>query len=82
MRKIRNIIIRLSNNAESLIEDVDNNACEQLNSLINKHIGGKRINFTQRHNYQTRIEAEIVTFNSKNFLHTIQKRVTTKNTGS
>jgi len=29
MGEIRNIVYRLSNNAESLIEDVDNNPCEQ-----------------------------------------------------
>jgi len=81
MGEIRKIVYRLSNNAESLIEDVDNNPCEQLNSLINKYIGGKRINFTQSHNYQTRIEAAVVAFNSKNYLRTIQKKITTKSPG-
>lgn len=81
MGEIRKIVYRLSNNAESLIEDVDNNPCEQLNSLINKYIGGKRINFTQSHNYQTRIEAAVVAFNSKNYLRTLQKKITTKSPG-
>ncbi|CAI6374568.1 unnamed protein product [Macrosiphum euphorbiae] len=81
MGEIRNIVYRLSNNAESLIEDVDNNPCEQLNSLINQHIGGKRINFTQSHNYKTRIEAAVVAFNSKNYLRTLQKKITTKTPG-
>lgn len=82
MAEIISIVYRLSINAESLIEDIDNNPCEQLNSLINKHIGGKRINFTQSHNYQTRIEAAVVAFNSNNYLRTIQKNITTKSPGS
>lgn len=81
MTEIKNIVFRLSNNAESLIEDVDNNPCEQLNSLINKHIGGKRINFTQSHNYKTRIEAAVVAFNSKNYLRTVQKKILCKSPG-
>lgn len=50
MTEIRNIGYRLVINCDSLIEDVDNNPCEQFNSLINKHIGGKRINVTQSNN--------------------------------
>ena len=45
MAEIRNIIYRLSVNADNLIENVDKNSCEQFNSLINKHIGGKEIYF-------------------------------------
>lgn len=81
MDEIKNIVLRLTNNADSLIENVDNNPCEQFNSLINKHIGGKRINFTQSHNYQTRIEAAVVAFNSKNYVRTINKKITTKSPG-
>lgn len=81
MAEIKNIVLRLTNNAESLIENVDNNPCEQFNSLINKHIGGKKINFTQSHNYQTRIEAAVIAFNTKNYLHTIKKNITTKSPG-
>jgi len=81
MGHIRNIVYRLSVNADSLIENVDNNPCEQLNSLINKHVGGKRINFTQKNNYTTRVEAAVVAFNSKNYLSTLQKKITTKSPG-
>lgn len=81
MAEIKNIVLRLKNNAESLIENVDNNPCEQFNSLINKYIGGKRINFTQSHNYQTRIEAAVIAFNSKNYIRTIKKKITTKSPG-
>ncbi|CAI6355909.1 unnamed protein product [Macrosiphum euphorbiae] len=61
MAEIRKIVYRLAANTESLIENTDNNPCEQFNSLINKHIGGKRINFTQGNNYKTRVEAAVVT---------------------
>lgn len=81
MIHIRNLVYRLSVNADSLIENVDNNLCEQLNSLINKHIGGKRINFTQKNNYRTRVEAAVVAFNSKNFLRSVQKKIVFKSPG-
>lgn len=74
MAEIRNIIYRLSVNADSLIENVDNNPCEQFNSLINKRVGGKRINFTQKNNYKTSVEAAVIEFNSKNYLRTLQKK--------
>lgn len=75
MVHIRNMAHRLFINADSLIENVDNNLCEQLNSLINKHIGGKRINYTQKNNYTTRVEAAVVAFNSKNYLRSVQKKM-------
>lgn len=81
MREINNVISRLVNNASSLYEDVDNNLCEQFNSLINKHIGGKRINFSQRHNYKTRVEAAVISFNSKTYLREVHKKITTKSPG-
>lgn len=74
MTEIRNIIYRLVINADSLIGNVDNNPCEQFNSLINKHIGGKRINFTQSNNYQTCVQAAIVAYNSKDYIKTINNK--------
>ncbi|XP_022166128.1 uncharacterized protein LOC111030767 isoform X3 [Myzus persicae] len=75
MREIKYIISRLVNNASSLIEDVTNNLCEQFNSVINKHIGGKRINFSQGRNFETRIEAAVIAYNSKKYLRTIHKKM-------
>lgn len=48
MTSINNFVYRLLTHADSLIENVDNNPCEQLNSVINKHVGGKRINYRQK----------------------------------
>lgn len=82
MKEIKNIFFRLANNAYSLIQDVDNNICEQFNSLINKYLGGKRINFTQRNTYTTRVEAAIVSFNSKEYLRRIHKKMMFKSPGN
>lgn len=67
---------RLSNNANSLILDVDNNACEQFNSVINKFLGGKRINFSQKSSYSTRVQAAVVSYNSEEYLRAVKKHVT------
>jgi len=81
-REINIIISRLSKNADSLILDVDNNICEQLNSTINKFLGGKRINFTQKSSYTTRVNAAVISFNSKEYLRAIKKHVTNTSPGN
>ncbi|KAE9543065.1 hypothetical protein AGLY_002976 [Aphis glycines] len=78
MAEIRKIVYRLAANTESLIENTDNNPCEQFNSLINKHIGGKRINYTQGNNYKTRVEAAVVAYNSHNYIRAVQKTIISK----
>lgn len=75
MRELQNIMARLTINAESLIENQSNNLCEQFNSLINKHIAGKRINFRGRRSYNSRVEAAVISFNSKHFLRKIHKKI-------
>lgn len=82
MTEINNIVNRLVINSSSLIVDVDNNICEQFNSLINKYIGGKRINLSQRNTYNTRIEAAVVAFNSKQYLRAINTHITKKSPGT
>jgi hypothetical protein len=74
MRELQNIMSRLTINAESLIENKTNNLCEQFNSIINKHIAGKRINFCGRRSYNTRVEAAVISFNSKQLLRKIHKK--------
>lgn len=81
MTDIRNIVHRLVIHADSLIESVDTNPCEQFNAIINKHIGAKRINFTQGSNYKTRVEAAVVAFNSKNYIRAIHKKIVTTSPG-
>lgn len=72
---------RLVFNSKSLIIDVDNNICEQFNSVINKYIGGKRMNLSQRNSYNTRVEAAVISFNTNEYLRTITKHVIHKSPG-
>ncbi|KAL4123428.1 hypothetical protein QTP88_015606 [Uroleucon formosanum] len=82
MAELKNIARRLIDNATSLLLDVTNNICEQFNSVINKFIAGKRINFSQKNGYNTRVRAAIISFNSGgNFLRKIHKTITNKSPG-
>ncbi|KAJ8890313.1 hypothetical protein PR048_009821 [Dryococelus australis] len=49
--EIQSALNRVAHHTNSLIEDV-NNCVEQLNSLVAKTIGGKRINFNMRQSFQ------------------------------
>lgn len=82
MNDITSAIRRVIENAKSLLFDVDNNYCEQFNSIINKHIGGKRLNFSQRQSYNIRIQAAVVSFNSDgNFIRMMHKKITNRSPG-
>lgn len=82
MSEISSVLRRVANNSKSLVLDVDNNYCEQYNSIINKHIAGKRINFTQRQSYNTRVQTAVVSFNTGgNFIREIHKKITNKSPG-
>lgn len=80
--EIKNIVNRLVIYSASLILDVDNNICDQFNSIINKYIGGKRINLLQRNSYNTRIETAVVSFNSKEYQRAIHKNAMKKSQGT
>ncbi|KAL4101121.1 hypothetical protein QTP88_021141 [Uroleucon formosanum] len=75
MSEIKNYVSRLVLNSESLLENKNNNSCEQFNSLINKHIAGKRLNFSSKRSYSTRVHAAVVSFNSKQYLGKIHKKI-------
>lgn len=76
---MKNCTSRLLLNAESLIENKTNNLCEQFNAIINKHVAGKRLNFSGRRSYNTRVEAAVISFNSKQFLQKIHKQMANNN---
>lgn len=81
--ELKYIAQRLIDNATSLLQDVTNNICEQFNSVVNKFIAGKRINFSQRNSYNTRVKAAVISFNSNgNFLRQIHKKITDKSPGN
>jgi len=82
MTEMSTALYRVVNNSKSLLLDVDNNICEQFNSLINKHIAGKRINFSQKQSYTSRVYAAVVSFNSNgNFIREIHKNITNRSPG-
>lgn len=82
MTEMSAALCRVVNNSKSLLLDVDNNICEQFNSLINKHIAGKRINFSQKQSYTTRVYAAVVSFNTNgNLIRAIHKNITNKSPG-
>ncbi|XP_050065938.1 uncharacterized protein LOC114121144 [Aphis gossypii] len=75
-------ITRVVDNAVSLILDVTNNVCEQFNSIINKFIAGKRINFSLKQSYNTRVQAAIISYNTNgNFLNAFHKNIMEKSPG-
>jgi len=83
MKEISTALRRVADNAKSLLLDVDNNICEQFNSVINKHIGGKRINFSQKQSYSTRIYTAVVSFNTGgNYIRELHKKITSKSPGT
>lgn len=83
MNEILIIIKRVVDHASSLILDVTNNVCEQFNSVVNKYIGGKRINFSLKQSYNTRIRAPIISFNSGGyFLRAIHQNIVKKSLGN
>lgn len=75
LKEMKNCISRLIMNAESLIENKTNNICEQFNAIINKHIAGKRLNFSGRRSYSTRVETAVISFNSKQLLRKLHKKM-------
>lgn len=82
MSEVNSVLRRVVENASSLIYDVTNNSCEQFNSVINKYISGKRINFSLKQSYSTRVQAAIISYNtSGNFLRAVHKKVMHKSPG-
>lgn len=82
MSDVNSVLRRVVENASSLIYDVTNNSCEQFNSVINKYISGKRINYSLKQSYSTRVQAAIISYNtSGNFLRAVHKKVMHKSPG-
>lgn len=73
--RIQQIINTVASHSRSLIQDADSNIVECYNSIVAKFVGGKRINFSLRHGYQSRCNAAVVSFNTKKPLHTLQKSI-------
>ncbi|XP_074029433.1 uncharacterized protein [Leptinotarsa decemlineata] len=65
----------LATHFKSLLCNVDTNTFEQFNSIICKHIGGKRINYCSRRSFQARCEAS-VEWNTKHFVSILSQSLT------
>lgn len=66
---IQHYAMNLASNAESLILNVTNNTVEQVNNVIAKFIGGKRVNYTARGSYQARCFGAVTSWNSDKAIH-------------
>lgn len=62
---------------ESLVCDKDINRVETFNSVITKFIGGKRINFALSGQYETRVNAAVVAFNTREPVSRLQEAIGT-----
>lgn len=70
------VLNRVAYHTSSLLADMDNNPAENFNSLVNKLIGGKRVNYSLRGSYEARCFAAATTFNRKGtFLDLVQARI-------
>ena len=67
------VVARVANNASSLLHDVDNNLTEHFNSILNKFLGEKRINFSLSGSYETRCFAAALEFNKKSFTSSVER---------
>lgn len=55
---------RLTQNSDSLIEDIDSNISEQFNSKVAKFVGGKRINYSTGPSYTDRCLLAVIQHNT------------------
>lgn len=72
-QRIKLITTQLAAHARSLIVDVDSNSVERYHSIVAKFVGGKRINFSQRFQYNMRCNAAALSFNTNKPLSILHK---------
>ncbi len=61
---IMQALARLLENAKSLLYNLNTNFPEQFNSVIAKHLGGKRVNFCTGLSYAGRVDCAAISFNT------------------
>ncbi|KAJ8964298.1 hypothetical protein NQ317_000094 [Molorchus minor] len=62
---IINCLQRVVTHSSSFLANKNNNAAELFNSLVNKYVGGKRVNFSFKASYQTRCQLAAIAYNCK-----------------
>lgn len=63
-KKIMEHTTQIALHSKSLLYNLNNNRAEQFNSIVAKHVGGKRVNFSLKKSYTARCNAAVVSFNS------------------
>ncbi|KAF2890816.1 hypothetical protein ILUMI_15357, partial [Ignelater luminosus] len=69
---------RLVYHAASLVKNMTTNTAENYNSVLEKFIGGKEINFSKTGNYETRYHAAAISLNSGGNFHAAVHEAITK----
>jgi hypothetical protein len=75
LKELSCYLLNLSIHSKSLIKDLDTNAAEQFNSIVAKHVGGKKINYSLGISYGMRCSAAVVQFNTGKSSHYLQENV-------
>lgn len=74
--RIKFVLTHIAAHSRSLIEDVDSNIVERYHSIVAKLVGGKRVNFSQKYQYNMRCNAAALSFNTHKPLSLLQKAIT------
>lgn len=70
---IMHALARLLENAKSLLYNLNTNFPEQFNSVIAKHLGGKRVNFCTGLSYEGRVDCSSISFNTGRLVSHMKK---------
>lgn len=73
--RIKFVLTHIASHSRSLIEDVDSNIVERYHSIVAKFVGGKRVNFSQKYQYQMRCNVAALSFNTNKHLSLLQKSI-------
>lgn len=66
--KVEQAMKKLSFHSDSLLYCLTNDAAESFNALVAVHIGGKRINFSLKNQYNARVYAAVIRQNTQQLL--------------
>ncbi|KAG4076108.1 hypothetical protein HA402_011454 [Bradysia odoriphaga] len=70
---IMQALARLLENARSLLYNLNTNFPEQFNSIIAKHLGGKRVNYCTGLSYAGRVDCAAISFNTGRLVGQMKK---------
>ncbi|KAK7575869.1 hypothetical protein V9T40_007204 [Parthenolecanium corni] len=76
--KLRELLLRVANQSDTLIFNQTNNYVESFNAVICKTIAGKRVNYTGGNGYHGRGSLALLSYNRKQPLKILHKKVCNK----